>query len=173
MGFFTSDEMTEEKFNGKALCHFDISKDEVEGADFERIDTFFDELLEFDNKPRQKVFFTFDGYNDDKRELIYIIEVVRYVKAMITRHPYFWYFATPYNSEFFYLALLVDEKDIEIVDFPFARKFHLKTDPERIKRLIRVIGMNLNIFGEEINDISGAVESLKAWSEKMLGALIH
>jgi len=173
MGYFTSDEMTEERFHGKSICHFNIEKEEVKNTDFERIDAFFEELKEYGTVPRQKVFITFSDIDEQKRELIYSPEIIRYTKAFISRHPYFWYYATPVNSEFFYMAILVDGDKIEIADFPFARKFSLKTDPDRIKHLIHVMGINLNIFGEEIDDIEGALESLKAWTEKMLGDIIQ
>ena len=71
MGFFTPDEMTQDIFDGKAMCHFEIERADVEGNDFERIDTFFEELRELGTAPRQKVWFSFAGYDDDKRELIY------------------------------------------------------------------------------------------------------
>lgn len=120
---------------------------------------------------RQKVLFSFAGYDSDERELIFIPEVVKYAKALVKRHPYFWYFATPYNSEFFFLVLLLDEKNHTIATVPSARKFHIKTDNEKIINMIKVMGMNLNIFGDDINDIDGAIESLKVWSEKIFKAL--
>jgi len=168
MGFFNFDEMTREKFKGNSMCHFEISKEEVNDNDLERVNTFFEELREYGTIPRQKVFFAFGGYDDDKRELIHIIEVVRYIKAMLTRNPWFWYYATPFNSEIFYLALLVDENNYVIADFPLARKFSLKMDPDKMKSLIYTMGANLNMFGEDIGDIDGSLESLKVWSAKML-----
>ena len=41
-------------------------------------------------------------------------------------------------------------------------------DNEKVMNLIRVMGINLNIFGEEIDDIDGSVESLKIWSAAIL-----
>ena len=171
MGVFTSDEMTQDKFKGNSMCHFVISKEEVDDNDLERVNAFFEELREYETTPRQKVFFTFGGYDDDKRELIYIIEVVRYIKEMLTRNPWFWYYATPFNSEIFYLALLVDENDYMIADFPLARKFSIKTDPEKMKNIIFIMGANLSILGKDMDDIDGSLESLKVWSAKMLGGI--
>jgi len=90
---------------------------------------------------------------------------------MPKRYPFFWYFATPFNSEFFFLSLLIDEKDYTIATIPSARKFHIKTDNDKIVNMIKVMGLNLNIFGDEIDDIHGAIESLKAWSEKIMIAV--
>jgi hypothetical protein len=168
MKFFTPDQMTKESFNGKAICHFEIMKSETKEQDFDRLDGFMSELRDYVPQSRQKVLFSFAGYDTDKRELIYIPEVIRYTKAFISRHPYFWYYATPYNSEFFFLAILLDEKNHVIANVPSARKFHIKTDNEKVMNLVRVMGINLNIFGDEIDDIDGSVESLKVWSTAIL-----
>ena len=171
MGVFSPDEMTRDKFKGNSVCRFIIDREEVDDNDLERVNAFFEELREYGTIPRQKVLFTFGGYDDDKRELIYIIEVAQYIKAMLTRNPWFWYYATPFNSEIFYLALLTDENEYVIADFPLARKFSLKTDPEKMQRLIYIMGINLNMYGEDMDDIDGALESLQVWSAKMLAGI--
>ena len=168
MRFFTPDQMTRDSFKGKAVCHFEIMKPETREQDFDRLDEFMSELREYTPLSRQKVLFSFAGYDSDERELIYIPEVIQYTKAFISRHPYFWYYAIPHNSEFFFLAILLDEKNHTIANVPAARKFHIKTDNEKVMNLIRVMGINLNIFGEEIDDIDGSVESLKVWSATIL-----
>ena len=171
MKYFTPDQMTQDMFEGSSVCHYEISKSETQELDLDRLDEFMSELLEYGSLPRQKVLFSFAGYDADERELIFIPEVVKYAKALISQHPYFWYYATPFNSEFFFLVLLLEEQNQTIATIPLIRKFHIKTDKDKVMGMIRIMGINLNIFGEEIDDIEGAVESLKVWSDKILVAL--
>ena len=169
MRFFPPDGISKEMFEGKDYCHFDIGRAEAESQDFQRIDGFFDSIKSYGTSARQKVYFSFAGYNDDKRELIYIPEPVEYVRTLISRHPYFWYYAIPHNSEFFYLALFINKNDMTVADVPSAKKFYLKQDKEGIHRLVTTMAMNLNIFGEEIGDIDEATKCLKLWAEKIIG----
>ena len=168
MNLFTPDQMTRNNFKGNTICHFEIRSFEVQEISFDRIDKFISDLRNYKKLPRQKVLLSFADYNDDERELIYISEVVKYTKMLISRHPYLWYYTIPFNSEFFFLVILLDEKNHTIANVPLARKFHLKTDRDRVMKLIQTMGINLNIFGEEINDIDGSVTSFKAWSSAIL-----
>ena len=104
--------MTRGNFKGNAICHFEITKQETIEQDIDRLDDFMSELREITPLSRQKVLFPFAGYDTDERELIYIPEVIRYTKGFISRHPYFWYYAVTFNSEFFFLAILFDEKTV-------------------------------------------------------------
>jgi hypothetical protein len=117
---------------------------------------------------RQKIWFSFSGYDDDKRELIYIPEAVSYAKKLISKYPYFWYYAIPYNSSFFYLIVFLDEKNMTIVNYPAAQSLYIKQDANSVMRFIKIMAMNLNIFGEEIDDIDGSVACLKLWSDEIL-----
>ena len=146
------------------MCHFEITKSDVDNKNFNNVDIFIKKLKSFGTVARQKVLFSFAGYDNDKRELIYIPEVIRYTKELLKRYPFFWYYATPVNSEFFILAALLDEKNSVIVNVPLARNFHVKQDAENIKSFLYNAAVQLSIFGEQINDIDGAVKSLEAWS---------
>jgi len=165
MSFFTADEISRNKFMGRSICHYEITKDDVNNNNFSKIDDFMKKLkIHYSPAARQKVLFTF-AYDDDKRELIYIPEVIKYAKEIINRHPYFWYFSTTYNSEFFCLAELINLKKYTIFDMPAKRTVHIEQDPESLKRLVYKIGSSLENFGIQIKDQKGCFESLKIWGE--------
>jgi hypothetical protein len=168
MGYFTPEDMSEDNFQGKSICHFEITKAEVEAEDFDRLDEFMETLKHYGSTARQKVLFSFAGYDEDKREIVFIPETLQYTKQLISRHPYIWYYALPFNSEFLYLAILLGQENMTVATIPIAKKFAVKQDPCTIMRLITVMARNMEIFGEEIDDIEGSVESLKLWSNKIL-----
>jgi len=168
MGFFTSNEMSRKKFMGSSICHYEITKDDVKSNNFTKLDDFMKSLkIYYSPVARQKVLFTF-AYDDDKRELIYIPEVIKYAKEIINRHPYFWYYSTTYNSEFFCLAELINLKNYTIFDMPANRKVHIEQDPENLKRLVYKIGGSLEKFGMQIKDPKGCLESLKIWGDLIM-----
>ena len=170
--FFTAKEMSKDKFkSNNAMCHFEIDKADVESKNFDKTDNFIKKIASYGRIARQKVLFSFAGYDDDERELIYIPEVVKYTKELLRRHHCFWYYATPFNSEFFILAALIKEQNSVIVNIPLVRKFHVKQDPEELKHFLNEMAIKLNIYGEQIDDINGAVESLKAWSFIITGSI--
>lgn len=169
MEFFSSNDINENKLFGNSICHFEIKKEEIENQNFKRIDTFMDKLTSYGSLARQKVLFSFADYDDDKRELIYVPEAVQYAKILVKNHPYFWYYAIQYNSAFFYLAFFVNDKNMTIATIPEAQKFFIKQDVEDLERFIKVMAMNLNIFGEEIGDIDGALECMKLWGSMIIG----
>lgn len=161
---FFPDKMTRASFKGNAVCHYEILREEVECVDFTRFDKFMEKLKSFRTIPRQKVMFSFAGYNDDKRELINIPEAVHYAKKTIEKHPYFWYYATTINSEFFFLADLLDEKNYTIVRNDASRKFHMKHDKDTIQNLLRKMAAALEEFGNQSKDIEGALEAFRIWA---------
>ena len=170
--FFTEKEMTKDKFRGKSMCHFEIAKTDVDMRSYDNVDRFFKRLENFGaGTARQKVLFTFAGYDDDKRELIYIPEVIRYAKELSYNYPQLWYYATPLNSEFFVLADLLDEKNSVIANVPLAQKFYIKKDAENLKSFLYDLARKLNFYGDKINDTDGALESLKAWSAVVTGSI--
>ena len=171
MVFFAENEMTKKKFKENSFCNFEISKYEVDNLNFDSIDSFIKKLKSFGSVTRQKVLFTFTGYKDDKRELIFIPEVNQYTKELINRYPYFWYYATPDNSEFFFLSLLLREHKGVINTAPPVERFYFEQDKKEIKFFISAISKNLEKFGTEARDIRGAKESLKIWRTKILMSL--
>ena len=164
MGMFTSNEMTKDKFKGsKSICHYEVSRIEVENMKFVRFDNFMKTLKSYRTAARQKVFFTFGGYDLDERELFEIPEVLKYIREMIKLHPYFWYFAITYNSVIFVQALLIDENNVVYAKFDNIRRYSIDGDPEKEKALASGMEQTLIAFGEKINDSEGAKKSLEAW----------
>jgi len=162
--FFSPDEMKRSKFKRSAVCHYEIRKEEVESDDFNRFDKFMTALKSYRTLPRQKVLFSFAGYNDDERELVNIPKVVRYAKKIIAEYPHFWYYAITTNSEFFFLADLIEENNYTIVSNDISRKFHIKQDKERLENQLRKMGTALESFGSQANDEDGAFDSFKKWA---------
>ena len=173
MEFFAADGMKKEYFKKDLMCHYEILRPEVEHENFTRLNTFIIKLNLFAPLARQKVLFSFAGYNNDKWELNYLREVVEYAKEILRIHPYFWYYATPEQSEFFYLALFVNEDDYTIVDILENRKFCVKRNAEKLKHLFDAMSHNLNVFGEEIRDEDGAEDSFKIWAYKIIDDIPH
>lgn len=90
----------------KLKDHFDfycivISRIEVESG---KIDTTLSLLNKlFEDKETTKIFcervsIAIDGYNDDSRELSDIPEVVKYIKALDVKFPYWFYFLNKRDS---------------------------------------------------------------------------
>ena len=168
---FSPDKITRGDFKGNAVCHYEIFREEVECSDYTRFDNFMAKLKSFRTIPKQKVMFSFAGYNDDKRELINIPEAVHYAKRLIEQYPYFWYYAITINSEFFVLADLFDDTNYTIVSNDARQKFYIKQDKESIQHLIRKMGAALEKFGEQLKDTEGALEAFKLWATFIMSQL--
>jgi len=166
--FFSSNELAEFKFKGNSICHFEILRSEVNKNNYERLNRFFQKVYPYALTARQKVLFSFAGYDDDDRELSYIPEVVSYIKKLLRLYPYFWYYAIPLNSEIFFFAALMDERNSTLVKLDNKQKVYMQQDTKELQRFFTIMGYNLDIFGDEIKDINGAAESFKIWGKYVL-----
>lgn len=130
------------------------------------MDDFMAMLERANKKARQKVLLTFsDDYQDDKRELIFIPEVVEFIKAYATKYPYFWYYVMPtesiYLPQVFFTASAVNfDKD--------AGKYALNVSADAIKHFAHTLAHNLQAYGESIHDIEGSAKSCKAWLDTVM-----
>ena len=161
---FLSSEMTKDKFKGDSICHYEITKQELDSSDFTRIGEFMQQLESYGFFPRQKIWFTFAGFDSDKRELILVPEVVKYAQAFINKHPSFWYYAIPEHSPFFFMAMTIDMRNFLVVANDVTRQFKAKLDIEITKTLLEKMGVELEKYGDTINDKDGAMKCLMSWS---------
>jgi len=162
---FSSDRMTKGKFKNNLECHYEITKQELDSGNFTRISEFMQRLESYGSLPRQKVMFTFAGYDDDKRELIQIPEVVKHTQIFINKHPSFWYYAIPARSPFFFMAMTVNLDNYLLVANDATRVFMTKLDNKRTRTLVEKMAVDLEAHGELVNDKPGAMDCLMAWAK--------
>jgi len=160
---FLASEATKDKFQNGMFCHYEILREEVENADFTRIYKFMNQMKSYLSVPKQKVLFTFAGYDDDNRDLINIPEVVSYTKELLKRHWYFWYYAIPKTSYFFVTAFLLDENNHTVVTADLSHQISVKTNAAKLESLVFEIKDALQSFGTHIDDENGAAECCKLW----------
>jgi len=161
--FFVASETTEGKFKDGDICHYEILRKEVEYLKFGRISQFLNQLKSYRSIPRQRVIFTFAGYDNDSRELLNIPAVIHYTKELLKRHWYFWYYAIPNASYFFVIAFLFNENNYTILNDDTSRKVIVESDVAGIEDLVIEIKEALQSFGTHIDDEIGAHESYRAW----------
>lgn len=165
---FPAKEATKDKFKNGDMCHYEILRSEVASKEFGRIAQFMNQMKSYRSVPRQQVLFSFAGYDDDKRELIIIPEVVQYTKEILNQHSYFWYYAIPQTSDFFLTAFTFDENDYSVIANEVTRKLSVRVDPERFGFLAIEIKDALQSIGTHIDDEDGAFDCYKAWVEAIM-----
>lgn len=139
------------------------------GTDLSRMDDFMTMLERANTKARQKVLLTFaDDYHDDKRELVFIPEVVEYIKAYAKKYPYFWYYVMPTDS--IYLPQVFLTANAVNLDGE-AGKYALNVTTDAIKQFAHVLAYNLQAYGEAIRDIEGSAKSCKAWLDTVMQSI--
>ena len=86
-----------------------IKKKEVLNLDFRKIDEYIKMSEEdfFNNTKNSLVLFV-DGYDNDKRELYDIIQVRKYFRELLKRHPYLFYYLNTNSWQLVYLCSCVN-----------------------------------------------------------------
>lgn len=163
-----SDEFKSSMFK-KHQCYFDVKKHECMEIDLSRMDNFMSMLERSTQKARQKVLLTFaEDYKEDKRELIFIPEVVNYIMAFAKKYPYFWYYVMP-NDSIYLPQVFLQKKRVNINSA--TEKYALNVDSDNLLNFTRVLAYNLQMYGESIRDIEGSAKSCKAWVDSIMQAL--
>lgn len=72
-----------------------ITRDEVEKLDYSAIDSFIKQAEEKGNVLRNKLMLNFEGYIENLEEIYKVPSIKKWVKGLIDRYPYIFYFLGP------------------------------------------------------------------------------
>lgn len=96
------------------ILFYAVSKREILNNDFNRIRKSLEILKEAGKDAKGKLFLTFDGYDNDKREIYMIPEIRNYVKNVWDDYKFLFYFLTSFdNNRAIIFACLNDFKAIQ------------------------------------------------------------
>ena len=117
------------------LIFHSVSKKKVISKDIETLNSVLAQLRANKEKSRRKLMITFDGYDNDKREVYEIEEIRKYVKKVFEKnHDLFYYLTSLANNDSILLACLGNLTNIR---FDKYNKTMLKIDtPDEIRRKI-------------------------------------
>ena len=96
------------------ILFYAVSKREILNNDFNRIRKSLEILKEAGKDAKGKLFLTFDGYDNDKREIYMIPEIRNFVKNVWDDYKFLFYFLTSFdNNRAIIFACLNDFKAIQ------------------------------------------------------------
>lgn len=75
-----------------------VSKLEVENKDLQRLSNCLEILKQAGKDAKGKLFLTFDGYDNDEREVYMIPEIRSFVKTIWEKYKYLFYFLTAFDD---------------------------------------------------------------------------
>lgn len=117
------------------LIFHSVSKEKVVKKEIDATNLILEHLRKNSDKSRKKLMITFDGYDNDKREVYEIDEIKKYVaKVFEQNHDLFYYLTSLANNDSILLACLGDLSNIRFDNY---NKTMLKIDtPDEIRRKI-------------------------------------
>lgn len=96
------------------ILFYAVSKREILNNDFNRIRKSLEILKEAGKDAKGKLFLTFDGYDNDKREIYMIPEIRNFVKNVWDEYKFLFYFLTSFdNNRAIIFSCLNDFKAIQ------------------------------------------------------------
>ena len=96
------------------IFFYAVSKQEITNNDFNRIRKSLETLKKAGKDAKGKLFLTFDGYDNDKREIYMIPEIRSFVKNIWKEYKFLFYFLTLFdNNRAIIFACLNDFKVIQ------------------------------------------------------------
>lgn len=138
------------------LLVYSVSKREILGNDFERIRKNLEILTKAGKDAKGKLFLTFGGYEDDKREIYMIPEIRNFIKKTWEEYKYLFYFLTPFdNNKAIIFACINDVKSYQKINSDVINLEIIYN--EKIK--LQTITATEN-FGRQIGDLDGARREL-------------
>lgn len=138
------------------LFVYSVSKREILGNDFERIRKNLEILTKAGKDAKGKLFLTFGGYEDDKREIYMIPEIRNFIKKIWEEYKYLFYFLTPFdNNKSIIFACINDVKSYQKINSNVINLEIIYN--EKIK--LETITATEN-FGRQIGDLDGARREL-------------
>lgn len=138
------------------LLVYSVSKREILGNDFERIRKNLEILTKAGKDAKGKLFLTFGGYEDDKREIYMIPEIRNFIKKIWEEYKYLFYFLTPFdNNKAIIFSCINDVKSYQKINSDVINLEIIYN--EKIK--LQTITATEN-FGRQIGDLDGARREL-------------
>lgn len=165
-----SKQISKKALESGAIFIFEITKKEVLGNNFNHINELMLQLKTFGKIARQKILFSFSGYENDK-DLLLIPEVVLYTQALLDQHPYFWYYAMIESSTFFTTAQVIDTKNYTAAANMKTSTTSVQVDAMKTLLLLKKMEDDMLAYGIKIDDLEGARDSLEKWSTSFLEQL--
>lgn len=105
-----------EDIKNAEIIFYSVSKRELVNEDYTRIKNNLKLLNSAEKYARGKMMITFDGFDNDKREIYEIPEIRKYVKNIWNEYNHIFYFLTPLaNNRSIIFACLNDFKSIHNV----------------------------------------------------------
>src|SRR5574344_1844500 len=131
-----------------SLIVYSVSKNEVDRKDYKRIKFNLELLTKTGKKAREKLLFTFDGYDNDKREIYMIPEIREFVKNIWKEYKHFFYFLTPIdNNRSVIFACINNFKSIQR-----NNEDHVELEILYDETIKRETVKSMQEYGEKIND---------------------
>lgn len=92
-----------------------ITRDEVEKLDYSAVDSFIKQAEEKGNVLKNRLVLNFEGYTEKPEEIYKIPSIRKWVKGLIDKYPYIFYFLAPDNglNVLMVVACIGDIKEID------------------------------------------------------------
>ena len=91
-----------------------ISKEEIKELDFSVFEMFMEDVASDGCKNREDtLIFAVNGYDEDEKELYDILEVRKYFRELLKKHPYIFYYLEEEMWQLLYLCACVNIAYIE------------------------------------------------------------
>lgn len=133
-----------------------VSKQEVLNKDTKRLKSNLEILKKAGKYSKGKLFLTFDGFENDEREIYMIPEIRSFVKNIWEEYKYLFYFLTSLdNNRAIIFACINDFKAYKDINSKICN-LQIIDDNETKKQTIDTTKQ----YGETINDLDGAIEIL-------------
>lgn len=130
---------------------YSASKREVVKRDFKRIEKSLEILKKAGKDAKGKLYLTFDGYNNDVREIYMIPEIRTFVKTIWEKYKYIFYFLTVFdNNRSIIFACINEFKAFQDINTKKIKLHILHNDDIKAETMIA-----MRDFGKLINDVQG------------------
>lgn len=164
----TKERFKELKASKTKILGLPIARQVVESGDVEDTVKFFENIKVTKDYYRGSVLFSISGYDDDPRELYEIKEVVDWIRKLVDRVPYIFYYVE--HSSWAFMQCCVAEKVTSITKYgekidvhEFNRRVFEGGEIPVYKNYLQAKGevidkitSGIKRLGSEINDLKGA-----------------
>lgn len=117
-----------------------ITKADVVNGNMFYIENIIAKLKECSGNAKQKVLLLFSGYDDTPEEIYEITAIRNWVRKVVDKHPYFFYFITPFDNNAGIIAACLG--DVCRVKFgpamSLSEYIKVGADPQNAKVLVKV-----------------------------------
>lgn len=141
-----------EQVKNATILVYAVSKEEIINKKYTRLLNSLNILKLSGKHAKEKLMLTFDGYDDDKREIYMIPEVREYVKYIYEKYNYIFYFLTSLdNNRSIIYACINDFRSIQNKNENFTRLEIISNKETRNKTVDAMLQYGIDIG--DIDDI--------------------